>query len=186
MKDQRAGKKTDAALILANTIDLCETIPETAMCGKIDGQLVKCKQKCTTCIPQMTTAELSELRRLQAIKENQLTTPQQTQLATLQQKSNGLSSTHVWTGLGCFPTDISGLISTVFTTLVGVLGGFILLCIIFEGMRIMTSAGNPEALKKAQEGITSCIIGFIVVFFSVLILRIIGVDILQLPWFGPK
>ncbi|MCR4329673.1 MAG: pilin [Candidatus Roizmanbacteria bacterium] len=176
-----AKKQTQATV--ANTVDLCETVSPNADCG---GGRGSCVQKCLSCTISITTAEQNELNQLitQADESGNLSDTQLSRMQVLQDKSNGLSSTHIWTGLGCIPTDISGLINSVFTTLVGVLGGFILLCIIFEGMRIMTSAGNPEALKKAQEGITSCIIGFIVVFFSVLILRIIGVDILQLPWFG--
>lgn len=167
---------------IANTVELCETVPPDADCG---GGRGSCVQKCLSCTSHFTASDQSTYDQLLALQgDNQLNATQQMQLETLQQKSKGLSSTHIWTGLGCFPTDITGLISTIFTVLVGILGGFILLCIIVEGMRIMTSAGNPEAMKKAQEGITSCIIGFIVVFFSVLILRIIGVDILQLPWFG--
>ncbi|PJE63964.1 hypothetical protein COU89_00410 [Candidatus Roizmanbacteria bacterium CG10_big_fil_rev_8_21_14_0_10_45_7] len=91
----------------------------------------------------------------------------------------------IWTAVGCLSTDPSLLISHLFTILSGIMGGFLLICIIWNGFQVMTSAGNPEALKKAQESITSCVIGFIVLLFAVLIIRIIGVDILQLPWFGP-
>ncbi len=90
----------------------------------------------------------------------------------------------VWTSIGCLPTDASGLIKAIFTTLGGIMGAFILLCIVINGLKVMTSQGNPEELKKAQEGITSCIVGFIVLLFAVLIIRIIGADILDLPWFG--
>jgi len=175
--------KNDQQIAIANTVNLCETVPLDADCGGGSGS---CVQKCLSCTAHITAAEQTELNRLATTFDENGSLPevQLARLKVLQDKSSGLSSTHIWTALGCIPTDISGLIATIFTTLVGVLGGFILLCIIFEGMRIMTSAGNPEALKKAQEGITSCIIGFIVIFFSVLILRIIGVDILHLPWFG--
>ena len=38
-------------------------------------------------------------------------------------------------------------------------------------------------LKKAQELITSCIMGLMLIIFSIFILRLIGVDILKIPGF---
>ena len=49
---------------------------------------------------------------------------------------------------------------------------------------MQTSQGNPEKLKKAQEMLTSCIMGLMLIIFSVLILRLIGVDILKIPGFN--
>ena len=90
----------------------------------------------------------------------------------------------VWTALGCLPTDMGSLITYLFTTFSGVLGAFILFCFVSNGLKIMTSRGTPETMKKAQEALTSCVVGFLVLVFSVLFLKVIGVDILQLPGFG--
>lgn len=90
----------------------------------------------------------------------------------------------IWTAIGCLPFNANGLMEALFKTLSGVLGGFVMLCIIANGLKVMTSRGNPEALKKAQEAITSCIVGLLVLLFSVLFLRIVGVDILKIPGFG--
>ncbi len=87
----------------------------------------------------------------------------------------------VWTGIGCVPIDLPGIIKALFTTLSGLLGGLIFLCIVTNGLKIMTARGNAEVLKKSQEAITSCIVGFLVLVFSVLFLRVVGVDILQIP-----
>jgi len=87
----------------------------------------------------------------------------------------------VWTGIGCLPTDIGGLVKSLFTTFTGILGALIFVCIFSNGLKIMSSRGNAEAMKKAQEGLTSCIVGFVVLALSVLFLKIVGVDILQLP-----
>jgi len=87
----------------------------------------------------------------------------------------------VWTGIGCLPTDFSGIVGKVFTLFSGLMGGLVFFCLVSNGLKIMTSSGNPEALKKAQEAITACLVGFVVLVLSVLFLRIVGVDILKLP-----
>ena len=73
---------------------------------------------------------------------------------------------------------------TILGTGVGLGGGISLLCIMFSAFQMQTSAGNAEKLKKAQELLTNCIIGLMVIIFSVLILKIIGVDILRIPGFN--
>jgi len=91
----------------------------------------------------------------------------------------------IWTGLGCLSLDIKTLISSfILTTGIGIGGGFALLCIIYSAFMMQSSQGNPEKLKKAQEMITSCIMGLMLIIFSVLIMKIIGVNILRIPGFG--
>lgn len=91
----------------------------------------------------------------------------------------------MWTGMGCLPLDINALISSfVLSAGIGIGGGFALLCIIYSAFMMQSSQGNPEKLKKAQEMITSCIMGLMLIIFSVLIMKIIGVNILRIPGFG--
>ncbi len=91
----------------------------------------------------------------------------------------------VWTGIGCVQGSIDKFIGqTVFGWGIGLAGGFSLLCIIYAAFMIQSSQGNPEKLKKAQEMITSCIMGLMLIIFSVFILRLIGVNILRIPGFG--
>lgn len=87
----------------------------------------------------------------------------------------------IWTGIGCFPTNVTDLAKTVFNMFSGLLGLFIFYCIISNGLKVMISRDSADAMKKAQEAITSCIVGLLVLVFSVLFLRIVGVDILKLP-----
>ncbi|MFA6005520.1 MAG: pilin [Patescibacteria group bacterium] len=87
----------------------------------------------------------------------------------------------IWTALGCLPTKIQDLVSQLFTLFSGLLAGFIFICIMWNGMKVMLSRGSPDAFKKAQEAITSCIIGLLVLLFSVLFLKVVGVDILKIP-----
>lgn len=94
------------------------------------------------------------------------------------------SQNGIWTGMGCLPLDINTLISGfILTTGIGLGGGFALLCIIYGAFMMQSSAGNPEKLKKAQEMITSCIMGLMLIIFSVFIMKLIGVNILKIPGF---
>jgi len=49
---------------------------------------------------------------------------------------------------------------------------------------MQSSQGNPEKLKKSQDMITSCIMGLMLIIFSIFILKLIGVDILKIPGFS--
>lgn len=88
-----------------------------------------------------------------------------------------------WTGLGCIPTDFDSFITHFVMKIgIGFAGVIALLCIIFSAIMIQTSAGNAEKVKKAQQNMTSCILGLILIIFSIFILRLIGVDILGIPF----
>ncbi|MCA9371985.1 hypothetical protein KC726_03745 [Candidatus Woesebacteria bacterium] len=90
-----------------------------------------------------------------------------------------------WTAIGCVKGDLrTFLIENVFGLGLGLAGVSSLLCIIYAAIQMQVSSGNPEAIKKAQETMTACILGLIVVIFSILILQIIGVNILLLPNFS--
>ncbi|MCX6706409.1 MAG: pilin [Candidatus Woesebacteria bacterium] len=99
--------------------------------------------------------------------------------------TNG-TGTKLKTAIGCIPVLSSkeAFLSFVLKWAVGIGGGIAFLLIIYAGFMIMTSAGNPERLKAGQELLTSAISGLILLIFSVVILKIIGVDILELNQFG--
>lgn len=46
---------------------------------------------------------------------------------------------------------------------------------------IITSQGDPRRLQSGKELLTAAIAGLLLVIFSVLILRVIGVNILGIP-----
>ena len=95
------------------------------------------------------------------------------------------SSDGMWTGMGCLPLDLNTLISSFVLSMgIGIGGMFALLCIIYSAFMMQSSQGNPEKLKKAQEMITSCIMGLMLIIFSVFIMKLIGVNILRIPGFG--
>ncbi len=95
--------------------------------------------------------------------------------------SNALAAECVPTAIGCI--DISGpseFVDTILRLAIGLAGGIAMLLIIFGGIQILTSAGNPERVKAGKEMITSAIAGLLLIIFSVFILRIIGVQILDI------
>ena len=90
----------------------------------------------------------------------------------------------IWTAIGCVQSDLGTFISQKLLGWgVGLAGIIAMLCIIYSAFQLQTSRGNPEKIKKAQELLTSCIMGLMLIIFSVFILRLIGVDILKIPGF---
>lgn len=91
---------------------------------------------------------------------------------------------NMWTAIGCIPVSPQGLISSLLTFAIGIGGGIAFLMIVYGGFVMMTSSGNPERLTTGKEIITSAVAGLLLIIFSVVILKIIGVDILKIPGFG--
>lgn len=89
------------------------------------------------------------------------------------------------TAIGCIPiNDQSAFINFILKWAIGVGGGIAFLLILVASFQIMTSSGNPDRLKAGQELLTSAIAGLIMLVFSIFILRVIGVDILNIPGFA--
>lgn len=91
------------------------------------------------------------------------------------------------TAIGCIPFgNTDAFIGFILRWAIGIGGGIAFLLIIYAAFMIMSSRGNPERLKAGQELLTSAIAGLIMLIFSIFILRVIGVDILQLPGLEAK
>lgn len=89
-----------------------------------------------------------------------------------------------WTALGCIATDPQGFVSWLLGAVIGIAGGIVFLLILYGGFQILTSTGDPEKLTNGKEIIVSAIAGLLMIIFSVLLLKIIGVDILKIPGFS--
>ena len=76
------------------------------------------------------------------------------------------------------------LVTKIFQMILSLAGGIALTLIIYSGYQIAISDGNPEKVKGAKETIFSAIVGLLFIIFSIAILQIIGVDILQLPGYS--
>jgi hypothetical protein len=97
--------------------------------------------------------------------------------------SGGPGST--WTAIGCIKTDPSDLLGTIIGLGMGVAGGIAFLLILFGGLQIMTSAGNPEQLNAGRELVSSAITGLLLIIFSIFLLQFIGVNVIGIPGFTP-
>ncbi len=89
----------------------------------------------------------------------------------------------VLTAIGCVPVDPTVLINQGLKVGTGLAGAVALLMLISGTFTMMTSAGNPATLKKGSDQASSAIIGLLFVIFSILLLQVIGVDLLNLPGF---
>ncbi len=81
------------------------------------------------------------------------------------------------------PTDAPGLAAFLVRLVVGIAGGVALLLLIVGGAQFIASGGDPDSLDEAKEKITAAVSGLLLIIFSLLMLKIIGVDILGLPDF---
>ncbi len=97
----------------------------------------------------------------------------------------GTNGEGINTAIGCIPFGNStALISFILSWALGIAGGIAFLLILVAGFQIMTSRGDPNRLKAGQELLTSAIAGLVLLIFSIFILRVIGVNILQIPGFS--
>lgn len=88
------------------------------------------------------------------------------------------------TAIGPISTDPGGVVSSIMSILLSFAGVVAIFLIIGAGYQMMTSQGNPEKVKEARERLTSAIVGLLFLIFSVAILQIIGITILQIPGFN--
>jgi hypothetical protein len=91
-----------------------------------------------------------------------------------------------YTAFGCLNTKPGPIISTILKWVIGIAGGLAFLLILYGGFQVLTSSGEPEKLNTGKEIIFSAIAGLLMIVFSLIILRIIGYDILQIPQFIEK
>lgn len=82
-----------------------------------------------------------------------------------------------WTGIGCIATTPEGIFASIIRIVLGVMGGVVLLRMIYLGY--LYQSKDEKKIAEAKAGVISTLAGILVVLFSILILRIIGVNILN-------
>lgn len=86
--------------------------------------------------------------------------------------------------IGCIPIQNAPLYAFLIRWGVGIAGGVAFLLIIIASIIITTSTGDPKRLQAGRELLTSAVIGLIIIIFTVFILRLLGVNILNIPIFS--
>jgi hypothetical protein len=95
-----------------------------------------------------------------------------------------LEENNSWTALGCLHTgDPQSFVGQILRIVLPIAGGIAFLLMIFGGLQIIFSGGNPDKVKAGKEMITAALAGLLLIIFSVFILRVIGYDILRLKGF---
>ena len=87
----------------------------------------------------------------------------------------------VRTPFGCMPTNAQELAAWLISKGSAIGSGIALLLIILAGLTFITSGGDQAKTEKAKGIATAAIAGLFLIIFSILILRIIGVQILEIP-----
>lgn len=85
------------------------------------------------------------------------------------------------TALGCIPVEMDKFIAWLLPYLFGIGGGIAFLLMVYGFILMTTSNGDPKAVQGARETITSAIIGLLICIFAIFILRLVTVDILNIP-----
>ncbi len=70
-------------------------------------------------------------------------------------------------------TNIASVVNALVVFIIPVASLILLFVLIFGGYSYMMSQGNPEKIKSAQGMITSALIGFALLVFSYLIIKLI-------------
>jgi hypothetical protein len=89
--------------------------------------------------------------------------------------------TKIETAIGCVPIAIEEFVPWLLTLVFGIAGGIAFLLMVYGFILISTSGGDEKKIQGAKETITSAIVGLLVCIFSIFILRLITVSILQIP-----
>lgn len=96
------------------------------------------------------------------------------------------ASKGIWTAVGCVNWNYSGgngIAATAIKLGLGIGGGVVLIMILAGAFKLTTSKGDPKATEEAKEMITNAIGGLLFILFSIVIVRTIGVGLLQIPGF---
>lgn len=95
--------------------------------------------------------------------------------------SPAFGSKGINTALGCIPTKLESIVPWLLRALAGVAGGIALLLLFYGGLTYIMAGGEKTGVEEAKGIITAAVSGLLLIIFSILILRIIGINILGIP-----
>ncbi|MBN1263433.1 MAG: hypothetical protein JW991_03670 [Candidatus Pacebacteria bacterium] len=85
------------------------------------------------------------------------------------------------TALGCIPTRADQFSPWLIGRAMAIAGGVAFILMVIAGFMILTASGKPERVQAGRELLTAAISGLLLIIFAIFILRLIGVNILQIP-----
>lgn len=94
---------------------------------------------------------------------------------------SGTDQAYINTAIGCVPFDsIENMTGFLISRVVAVAGGLTLLLSGAGSIQVLTAGENKDKLMSGQSMLTSAFGGVLLIIFSTFVLRIIGINILQL------
>lgn len=90
----------------------------------------------------------------------------------------GAGNEGIMTAIGCVPTEPVRLVRGLLKVILMAGGGLAMLLMLGGVFQMITSAGNPDNVKKGADQISNAAIGLLFIIFSVMLMQVIGVDIL--------
>ena len=78
---------------------------------------------------------------------------------------------------------MGGFAQRVLNIAIGLAGGIALILMVIGSIRVLTSSGDQQRLAGGRDMIVAAIAGLLFLIFSVLVLRFIGAEILDIPFF---
>lgn len=97
----------------------------------------------------------------------------------------GDATSGILTAIGClFAHNPNQMIGQLLGWAVIVGAGIAFLLIVYAGFQISTAAGDPKRVQAARELLTSAISGLLLIIFSIVLLKVIGINILNLGTLG--
>jgi len=150
----------------------CVTEVQKLSCGAICCSVLQCLDECPACQPAVSGGNRICKVPGEIVDKGEIVEP-------------APCKDGIWTSIGCVPTENVNLFFTWISKLaIGFASVIAILLMIFGGIIMILSAGDPKRLQTGKTIFTSAIIGLLFIIFSVFILRLIGVEILEIPGFG--
>lgn len=106
-------------------------------------------------------------------------------LASFNKCNNCMKDGSVWTSLGCIKAaDPYAFVGQIITWAVILGAGLATAIIGFQGLQIVMAGDDPKKVKASQEAITAAISGLLLIVFSIMLMNILGIKILNLSISG--
>lgn len=80
-----------------------------------------------------------------------------------------------YSAFGCIPFNVEGFVNWFISFAIAFAGIVSMYCLVLNSLRMQLSRGDAQGIEKARQNIVSCILGILLIIFSVFILRIAGI-----------